>query len=210
LLRQRAAFERSLIAALKLSLKGSPWKFSGGRLFAQLGDMFVDATPVVHRNAQRTIATLAIKPMAVDAILWDIFDLPQNANEPLSFRTRGAFTCSALPLLDEEVEHPGDAPDQVAAHLTRLCLDRFPDVVGFHQGRPFSDQVREHPNQRERGAYAISLVCALVAEGRHDEARNVAEKYANGTSASCHDFTSKGRSFHEFALDWLAARVRAH
>ena len=208
--RQRTAFEKALFASLKPRLKGTSWKSSGGSVFSRVGENFVVVDPSVHRNAEQTVARLAIKPLAVDPILWDILDLPENHRLPLSYRSHGAYTCSALPVHDEEIERPGDEPAVVAERLAGFCFDRAPSLLARQHWRSFAKHVRAHPNQRERGAYAITLVCALIAEGNFPEARDLASGYASGALQSCHDFTSGARSFHDSALEWLAARERLH
>jgi hypothetical protein len=208
LAKERRAFEKAMFAALKPLLKGSAWKVAAGFVFARIGDDFVEAFTAVFANAERTTVELKFKPMALDPIFWDIFDLPDNHREPLSFRARGCFTCTGVPIAEMELELAGDDPAAVAGRLAAFCLEAAPLIVRAQAAHRFSDQVRDHPNQRERGAYAVTHVIALIAEGDYDAAREHAQAYACGARPSGGGFTYAGRDFHEIALDWLAARAR--
>jgi hypothetical protein len=206
----RIAFSKAVFANLKPRLKGSAWKVAGESVFSRVDDWFVDLQVSVHRNEERTTALLQFKPMAIDPILWDIFDLPDNHRQPMSFRANGAFVCGGLPVMREDLEFPGDTAVDVAQRIARICLDRAASTVKVRAVGSFSDEVARDPNHVERGAHAITRVCALVAEGRFDDAQRASSEFATGKRMSSTNFTWKGRSFHEYALEWLSARTRIH
>lgn len=203
LYQQRSQFEKQLLAAVGACLRGTPWKKSGNQIFARSGDSFVSLCVSVHRNDARTSAVLSFKPMDLDPILWDILGVEENQDQPLSFRALGAFTCAGLPILESDLEQPGQTPDQVAAALARLLESNLsPWEVRMESAR-FSDLVAAHPNQVLRGAYAITLVTGLIHEGRETDALKLARAYATGVKSSCAQMTSMGASFHDLAVRWI-------
>ena len=208
LYRQRAAFETDLFTELTPLLKKSNWKKKSCAFFGKSGAFYQDVFVSVHRNTFLTRAELRFKPMALDPILWEIMGIPENMDMPLSFRTWGAFTCSALPIYEAQLEESGNSAREVAGKLVDLCNNR----AMFYQERlasaSFSQLIAEHPNQTERGAYAETLVSSLINDGDLDLAYHTANAYASGELASCATFTSGGKSFHQLALEWLDGPTR--
>jgi hypothetical protein len=97
----------------------------------------------------------------------------------------------------------GSSPADVARAVLHFCEhneNRFRKLVSQ---TPFSDLVAKHPNQVERGAYAVTLVVSLVQEGKLDAARDLARAYASGQKSSTSDLSSRGESFHQLALKHL-------
>jgi hypothetical protein len=206
--RQRADFEKQLLAELTPRLTKTKWRKRSCALFNQSGDYYQDLFISVHRNSTITTAELRFKPMALDPILWDVLGIPENLEMPLSFRTWGAFVCRSLPIFSTQVEQQGDTPAIVADRLIALCHEKsefFKEALG---NASFSNIVATHPNQVERGAYAVTLVTSLINEGNLRLARDTAHAYASGALFSCSQLTVSGKSFHQFALDWLTAGKR--
>lgn len=186
-------------------MKKSKWKKASCALFNQSGDYYQDVLVSVYRSAALTSAELRFKPMALDPILWEILDIPENKDKPLSFRTWGAFTCSGLPILEVQLEQPGSYPSEVASRLANLCNDKVALFQEQLSAAPFSSLVARHTNHIERGAYAVTLVASLINDGNLDMAHRTASSYLSGELSSCATFISAGKSFHQLTLEWLDA-----
>jgi hypothetical protein len=202
---QRIAFEKQLLAEIGTHLKRSEWKKSSCALFRQSDGIYQDIFIAVHRNSASTTTELRLKPMALDPILWDILDIPENRDMPLSFRTWGAFTCSAIPVYEAQIESFGDTAGDVAHRLIALYKDKISLVDHVLSEKPFSELVSSHPNQIERGAYAVTLVTSLINDGNLDLAYGAAMSYASGALSSCVNLVSSGKSFHQLAVEWMDA-----
>jgi hypothetical protein len=203
-MKERHRFEKDVLASLAELVRRTHWKRRQNALFVQSGDYFQSVFVSVYVNAKETHVELAFKPMAIDPSVWDILDMAENGKEPLSFRAWGAFTCSSLPVANAQVEVEGSSPAGVARAVMSFCEqneNRFGELLS--QG-PFSELVAKHPNQVERGAYAITLVASLIHERKLDEARDLARAYASGEKSSVFDLSSRGESFHQLALKHLA------
>lgn len=209
LYRQRAAFEKKILAELPTRLKKTKWKKRDFAVFNQTDKFFQDVSIAVHRNAMLTMAELRLKPMALDPILWDILGIQENCAQPLSFRALGAFTCPGLPIYEGEIEQPGDTPSAVADRFVSLCEDNSLLFTDLLSKSSFSSLVAAHPNQSERGAYAITLVTSLINDGNLALAHKTAEAYASGALSSSARLCSGGKDFHQLVLEWLEAKERA-
>ncbi len=205
LYRQRSEFEKQVLSELTSRLRKSNWRRNGCALYTASGDFYQDVFVSVHRNAARTNAELRFKPLSIDPILWDILNIPENRDKALSFRTWGAFTCPGLPIYEVQAEEAGEGPKGVADNLLQLCEDKrllFQELLASDS---FSNLVSAHPNQLERGAYAVTLVTSLISSGNLDLAYETATSYASGSRTSCVDLVSFGKSFHPLAVEWLDA-----
>lgn len=201
--KQRYLFEKEALSSLAKLVRKTSWKRRQNSLFVRTGEYLQSASVSVHVNSPETHVELSFKPMGIDPVLWDILDMPENRRENLSFRIWGAFTCSSLPIANAQVEEPGSSPAGVARAVLTFCEtneNRFRDCLAQ---AAFSELVAKHPNQVERGAYAVTLVVSLIHEGRLNEARRLTRAYASGEQSSTFDLTSRGESFHELASKWL-------
>ena len=141
--------------------------------------------------------------MSLDKVYWKVTDLNNNNDEPLSFRTWGAFTCSGLPVAKKEFSDEGLSADELAALVVDWANAQRKATLSTIAKRRFSELIGQHPNQVERGAYAISYVASLIEEGDLESARNVAASYTNGSAQSVHSHTHLGKDFHEIAMHWI-------
>lgn len=203
--KQRSMFENALFAGLGPQLKGTGWKKNKCALYMQSGDYYQDVFISVHRNAMITSVELRFKPMSLDPILWDILDIPGNLDEPLSFRTWGAFTCSGVPILKAQIEQPGNSAKEVGATLISFCENNRNFYQECLATNTYSELVSNHPNQVERGAYATTLVISLINDHNYIRARQVANSYFSGELSSSSELTRYGKSFHQLAVEWLDA-----
>jgi hypothetical protein len=201
--RQRA-FEKELLKALGPVIKGTPWKKSSTALYMQSGSFFQDFMISVQFNDEKVSVVQRFKPMALDFLLWDIMGMTENASEPLSFRTWGAFTCGGLPIYEELVEQADDALD-MATNLVSIAENNASLFQEFLQAGSYSALLAKHPNQVERGAYAVTLVTSLINDGDYEAAACLASEYEAGRRHSVHQLSSFGVSFHRLALNWLDA-----
>jgi hypothetical protein len=203
--KRRRTFEKELLAALGPALKGTGWKKSGCVLFRESEGLFQEIDISVFLNDEKIRVTQRIKPMTLDPILWDILGLSENASEPLSFRSMGAFTCLGLPIYEELLDETfGGVTDAVVA-LSTIAHDNEQLFERVLAGTDFSTLLAQHPNHRECGAYAVTLVTSLINDGDRDAAAHLASAYESGDFSSCMNLSSNGISFHRLALDWIAS-----
>ena len=201
--RQRA-FEKELLRALGPATKGTFWKKSSTALYMQSGSFFQDFVISVRFNDEKVGIFHTFKPMALDFLLWHILGMAENASAPLSFRTWGAFTCGGLPIHEALLEQAED-PADMAANLVGIAKDNESLFQEFLQEENYSALLAKHPNQVERGAYAVTLVTSLINDGDYESAACLASEYNSGRRHSVNQISSSGVSFHRLALDWLDA-----
>lgn len=202
--KDRRILEKSILSSLQVELKPKKWSKKSNFFFKVDNRYFWSLTLSVHENSELISVVLAVKPMSIDPILWEIFCLPENNNAPKSLRANGAYVCSSFPI------------NNIAFELTSGDIEKGLDQIklwldnSFERGKQrlekslFSDLLLEHENQKERGAYAISLVCSLINEKSKLKALEVAKSYENGELKSCFDMVNIDKnSFHYHAIRWL-------
>ncbi|OYT90141.1 MAG: hypothetical protein CFE43_19700 [Burkholderiales bacterium PBB3] len=203
----RTTFERNCLAELAALLKNTPWRRKQTAVFRKDGEYFFVGRLNVHRNATRTIALFEAKPLVVDELLWDILGMRENSNEPLSFRAWGAFTCTAVPLRESEIEINNSSAETVARMFVSFLDESYEYAKDLLMHRDFLELLVEHPNHSERGSYAITQVATLISKEKYDEACTIATAHDKGNRTSTFQLHSNGASFHHLAVSWLAARL---
>lgn len=204
----RRLFGNKCLVALAALTKGSNWKKSREFVVRQQDGLFLAGKLTVYLNADRLVASLDSKPMSLDPILWDILNLPENNRMPLSFRAMGAFTCQSLTQAEADLEYEGLSPESVALAFMEFIESACSQARERLRRQSFTEQLQSHPNQINRGAYAITLVASQINDGQYKQAAESAHAYASGRSTSCSQMVSLDRSFHEHALAWLAAKTQ--
>ena len=193
----RHAYRRALEKAVRAVSKGSSWRSLQGCLFREHSGWFVSVSPSVHIYEPRTVGHVAVKPMSVDPIFWDLVGLPENRDQTLSFRLFGAWTCQPPTFAEIDIPESDDV-NIVAEQILRiadkqLAAESTWSVEGFLQAC------------REQGAdkysYLACQVCALVALHRESEALALCE--AAKADGSMGGFMAPQGSFPEMAADWI-------
>ncbi len=206
----RASFEKACLSEVSKLLKGASWKRKQNTAFCSCDGYFFIAALNVHRNAARSVASLEVKPLVVDEILWDIMEMSENNGEPLSFRARGAFTCPALPMKERDLEEGHASEREIAAAFVAFSNQAMEEARILLRRREFLELLLNHSNHLERGSYAITQITCLIQNARYMEAKNIAEEYVNGVRSSSFRLSIRGESFEQMALTWLAARSDLH
>ena len=205
---ERRSFEKELLNEISQKLKGSRWKKKQNSIFCEVDGYYVDVLISVFLNDSRSTARLSTKPMSLDELYWQITGLAGNESQPLSFRTWGAFTCAGLPVAEKTFFDKGISPAVLAGEILEWANAQFCTAIPELMAGEFSKAVARHPNQAERGAYAITYVTSLIDEGDLNAARQAAAAFANGTAQSVSRHTHAGRDFHEIAVDWIDSSTR--
>ena len=194
--------------ALAALAKKTDWKKSREFIVRQQSGLFFAGKLTAYLNADRLVASLDAKPMALDPILWDILDLPENSQMPLSFRAMGAFTCHALTMAEADLEYGGLSPDAVALTFMEFIERAALQTHESLRRQSFTEQLLAHPNQVDGGAYAITLVASQINDGQYKQAAELSQGYASGRLSSRLQMISLNKSFHEHAMAWLATKTQ--
>ena len=204
---ERRSFEKEVLLALSPKLKGSCWKKKQNAIYCEVDGYYFDVFIRVFLNDAKTTVEISAKPMSLDKLYWQITELDDNNSQPLSFRTWGAFTCPGLPLDEKSIADEGVSADVLASKVLEWADSQVETTLPKLEAESFSSAVARHANQVERGAYAITYVTSLIAEGNLDAARQTAVAYADGSAQSVGKHTHVGRDFHEIAVEWIDSTV---
>lgn len=194
--KERYALKRQLEKCVKQAAQGTGWKFARSTLFREYQGWFVETVPIVAMNKFETHLQFHTKPMAIDPVFWQVVELPENIQLPLSFRATGAWTCHTYPIA--KAIQPDAAHD--AETLAGLVLDWADEQLGrFGQQWTLDDFISDL-QQANNGWNFASLVSALIVAGRNDEAMTTCLKAKPPTGDG---FSAGGRSFTDLAVTYL-------
>jgi hypothetical protein len=103
--------EKDLKQTLKFTSKENKWSYKDLTIFKVESGFFFEVM-ISYNRLEKSIETrMAFKPYSLDDLFWDIFDMPENKNQPLSFRCFGAFTVSAFKIIEWNVKIENDEID---------------------------------------------------------------------------------------------------
>jgi len=194
---QRRAYADELSKALKGAAKASGWKAVQGLLFKEAGPWFVTCWLEASLLSAQTQIRLSAKPMAIDPIFWNIFDLRENHDESLSFRAFGAWTCPSLDIADVSVPEQPSVMD-TASDALRIAAEQLeaapPGSLSW-----FEDECRKALD--DQPAILSSLITTLIADNREAQALELCRQAeARGETGG---FVNRQVSFVQAAARWL-------
>ena len=169
----RHAYRRALEKSLRARVKGTGWKSAYGSIFREHAGWFIEASPSVYVFEHLTKAVVSVKPMAIDPIFWDLVGLPENREQPLSFRANGAWACRP-PYLAEITLEEDDDPAVVGERLFVAATEQLEYVARSYSLERFLSACRE-ANSVD-GSYLSSIIPTLIALRRQDEALAICEE----------------------------------
>ncbi|WP_265529673.1 hypothetical protein [Sphingomicrobium marinum] len=197
---KRTQFRRDVARAVRTVSKKSGWRASQGCLFREFDDWFVSASPVVALNAASTRGVVRAKPMSIDPLFWEIVGLPENKQQPLSFRLTGAFTCRE-PTFRETAIEEAENPEAVAARLLELANASLKDLERYSIDQ-FIDLCRA--GGADADSYISAMVPALIVSDRQGEALDACRAARERDSGG--GFFFPDGSFCDLAIRWIERR----
>lgn len=192
-------------SALRDAARGSGWRKLQNSLCCVRDGWFVEATVSVYQEPWSVRWELSAKPVAIDAVFWEIVGVDFGPRASVTRHASASLCCAPLPALSTS-RAPGEAtPEEVSAEFLRWAESAGKRLVGDWGDRCFSELVAAHVNQRERGVYAESLLCALITEGQVARAAALNADVLTGAQVGWSSHWVEGRSFLEHVRDWLDA-----
>ena len=199
---QRVGFEKLLLKSVRELIKGTGWGIKQNSLFVVRNEYFIELKINVARNSENTVLVLSAKPMKLDPLYWEITGLSENLKQPLSFRSVGAFCCNSLPFYEFEIFEASINENVHANSILAWARDHVEKLLKDLEVKDYSEYVSSHINQRERSAYAITLITSLIIESKLEEAKALASEYVSGKKHSVVNHIHGEKSFYQLALEW--------
>ena len=201
------ALGKAVAAQLKPLARRAGWRVAKGWLFREYDGWFVEVWVSVHAYAFRTRVELRVKPMAIDPIFWDIVGLPENREQPLSFRMLGAWTCSTPSVFEDEIHESDGQASAIAERIIEWSDTRLAQAGPLLAPEVFVEFLRDHNRQSPLSyPYLAALVCGLVLTDRNCEVEALcAEATARGSHGG---FTAGERDFPGMAREWLTGSIQ--
>ena len=153
---------------------------------------------------------LTIKPLYIDDLWWDVFNLSNNKNGPKSLRGLGAFAVSAPQIAKYVVLNPDRALDYSTEAIESIVQDVFQRIE-----KDISAFLTKYPDPElfcpeDGGEYGrISPIYTLTMDlhaGRYsrviDRIKDYNDKGISSGFCSVDSLTMKERDAFDFFIDW--------
>ncbi|WP_312488304.1 hypothetical protein [Sphingomonas sp.] len=198
----RHAYRRALEKSLCTHVKGTEWKSAYGSIFREKAGWFICASPSVYIFEHVTKASITVKPMAIDPIFWDIVGLPENRDQPLSFRANRAWTCRPPQFADIPLEEDDD-PAIVGKRLIFTATEQLESVIRCYSPERFLNKI--HDADSMDGSHLASIIPTLISLDRQHEALAICdEACSKGWNGG---FLAPEGSFAEMAASYLRKSI---
>jgi len=200
-------FKKELDTAIKVKVTGTGWRKKNSSVFKEIDDNFYVADFIASpgSNVQVRIQT---KPMELDPLFWEIFELPENNKQPLSFRAWGAFVSPGVWIYENTICFENQEINLVASKLMELALNEIDSYSKEWDLKPFTTRLLRSPLYKKRGPYAVSHILGMICEGKLDNARKIALQYESGELPGGGSKSHLGGdTFERHAINWIEARL---
>jgi hypothetical protein len=194
---RQAAFD----AHLKLLSRLHGWGFARGSLFREIDGWFVDALPSLLWG-RGAITSIHAKPMGVDPVFWEIVGLPENQDQPLSFRANGAWVVRA-PSGQEHLALDETDPQNLAEAVVENATGYLANL-GPLSPRAQADAIEAMGDLRIH--FASLEVCLRIMDEDWEKALALCINRADEDSGG---FLTGNRTFFDQARDWIVHTRRA-
>lgn len=201
--------EKRVIKAIRGLNKSYDTKLISGFLYRQMEAFLVSTIVYVSyiEGNYCICGTLSIKPMALDDLFWEIFEIPENKNAPMSLRVNGAFVAPSIQT--ERIEFPIDPEGSMESHSANF-LEQFNERC-----RQILGNIEKHGhyknymlNQYGYAGNALHFILIEMALGHHESAfEMIAVERQNNRSSG---FGTSDKDFYDFAIAYCKRFMSIH
>ena len=177
--------------------KGTGWRFSRGSIYREDNDWFLASSPFL--NWQQGIThQLCIKPMSLDVLFWEVVNLEENNDLPLSFRQNGAWVLKPPRLT--RYENPATTNPKELANLA------FAWTKKWHSQNlktyTLDDMLKRlQPLSATTSHLRALAICLLILKKEYIEASALIKNRPDDSGG----FSVMGsENFYDMAKKWLA------
>jgi hypothetical protein len=173
-------------------------------LFRDLKGWWTGIAPHVSIIDDKTTVNVMLKPMSIDPVFWAICGMPENNDQPLSFRYLGAFTCPTPTVCDLEIEEAGD-PSDVAVRILDIASEQVDNLSALRDLPSYINFLKNLEDRRD--TYRSTIVCSLIAMGCEQEAAELCTTAPPDSGKFLFLGAGPSSTFESMALDWLSRRA---
>lgn len=199
-------------AAVKSRARAAGWRFARGEVFQQKGDWFINAMPSLLWE-RGVFVRMTAKPMALDALFWDIVGLRDNEALPLSFRASGAWVLRPV-TIDGHIGVSTFDVGSLATQVLEWCNQQASTLL---QSISLKAMLLALPDKQDlRGQNRALAICLHIMMHDLDEALQLCRiddpaahplMRENG-GFTTHNADGSVSTFLDQARDWIARKRR--
>ncbi|WP_294671439.1 hypothetical protein [uncultured Fluviicola sp.] len=179
------------------------WKRSAWANFQQKGDLLFSFSCMKVNKKNEVVIYLEFKPADIDLLFWEIVSLPENKQQPMSFRIIGAWVLKGCPIANWiEVIDPNKPElafesvlQKVNQHIAKL--EHITDLQTF---------INHLELQAEQTSIMPLLVTCLIRIDQLDKAMKLAETEISKKNSG--GFSVSNTTYYQLARDEILKRQR--
>lgn len=198
----KKTLDKKLKDVIKPYAKEYKLKTRGITLFKKINDYFIYITISISGMNQEKIAiTGYIKPLIIDDLFWEVFQMPDNSKEPIGLRANGAFKVDGLTVFSKNMEYKDiDSIDEMAKTLLEECYVEITNLVNqfdsIHDFLVYSEKIEN----KILYDYNLVKMLLLINDKKYIEAKEEAEKQIKSDKYG--RFKNEGKFIYEHIVDY--------
>ena len=167
-------------------------------LFFCQKNYFIDIIYDFNASNNKFMYRAGIKYLDYDDIQWDVLEMSDNKNEPLSLRAVGAFSAGGTHFIENTVVPLGNEPEAVIDNILAE-IKKKAEAYEEDLDEKIISEVGEKEEDKMEAVTGLFIV--YIHMKKFAEARDLIEKcLKNGYEGS---YGNNGKSFVELALEYL-------
>jgi hypothetical protein len=175
---KKSELNKKIKDSLKSELKRFALKSRGIVYFKRSGDYFITIMMAISGMKQEKIITTgAIKPYLIDDLFWNVFQMPDNCNEPIGLRANGAFKVDGLNIFQKNIEY------ETIENIGLISKDMLSDCMAMLENKisefaSYEDFLNFSKTADTDGYYDYNLVkmLLLINDKQYQQAGALAEE----------------------------------
>ncbi len=183
--------EKLFYQNIKKLSKAQKWKFKGYFIFKKINDLFFESNFYINSKTDKIHGYLAYKPYSVDNTFWELTEMPENSEMPLSFRADAAFRVSSYDIYKYDIQIKNvEKPEKEI----RALLDTIDKKVELIIARNLG--LEDFLNTLEKKKInPVGVITCLMELEEYEKALQKIELYRKTDIRSGYNF--EGRDFYD-------------
>lgn len=173
----RKELDKHIKIAVKGMLKEYGYKMRSSMLYKKSDNYFISILLVATGiNNNEINAVAKVKPYFLDDVFWEVFQMSENMDQPMSLRANGAFTVKGLQVYNQhKVIECYDEVEGYVKELLRECTEKVEAVISQY-GTDFRKFISYSRRIKKPGLYNPQLAEMLleIQEKNYLFAKNLA------------------------------------
>lgn len=197
--------KKELEGVIKTNSKAYGYKTISGLVYKIVEDfvyMAIIIVPPIDKGTSISVQ-LSFKPLILDELFWDIFEITEGKKMPKSFHVNGAFTAQFVSLESwkeniQSIEDIGEVYPEILEKMDRIIAKYSSMVYDLSTFKPYV---------QEKEIYKLDYILTEIQQQRYMEAIEIIDSELSNNKTGIF-IDSNGKSFYQYAKEYCHMMIK--